>query len=544
MEPVTMGHRLSYSLLCRISLSGLVLSIVASSAAAQLPRDCVMLYKLKISEKQKSIDLCPVYLKASDPKLSSWTYKGVTYRAHKPDAKTKFEEAPDKYAEAARAKRWENNFVLAMSTIWCPVTDEVNPGGGLLWKRLGIQWESCCAFCNEDMKEGDFPVALALLKQRALLAYKATGGRYAKPGESESAVVKAIRSPPEAELQRLLYVASPGIRNYLQYGGHGILVFDIDQDHKFLRRIPIGGLNDEGKPLNIKGVCASEHVGRLFVSTLRHLICLDLVTDKILWEKTFDAGCDRMSISPDGTVIYLPSLEKDHWKVIDSISGDEIARVTPRSGAHNTVYGRNGKSVFLAGLRSPLLTVAETKGHTIAGQIGPFGGNVRPFTVNSTTTRCYVNVNELLGFEVGDLKTGKVLHRVEVEGFEKGPIKRHGCPSHGIGLTPDDKEIWVSDGANSHVHIFDVTTSPPSQLASIKLRYQPGWVTFSLDGTLAYPSTGEVIDTQTRKIIAVLEDEEGRPVQSEKMLEIDFRGNQPMQAGDQFGFGRLAPTKK
>jgi len=55
-----------------------------------------------------------------------------------------------------------------------------------------------------------------------------------------------------------------------------------------------------------------------------------------------------------------------------------------------------------------------------------------------------VNVNELLGFEVGDLKTGKMLHRVEIAGFEKGPVKRHGCPSHGIGLTPDEKELWVT----------------------------------------------------------------------------------------------------
>ena len=29
----------------------------------------------------------------------------------------------------------------------------------------------------------------------------------------------------------------------------------------------------------------------------------------------------------------------------------------------------------------------------------------------------------------------------------------------------------------------------------IALREQPGWVTFSLDGKFAYPSTGEVIDT-------------------------------------------------
>jgi hypothetical protein len=63
-------------------------------------------------------------------------------------------------------------------------------------------------------------------------------------------------------------------------------------------------------------------------------------------------------------------------------------------------------------------------------------------------------------------------------------------------------------------------------------------VTFSIDGTLAYPSTGDVIDRRTRPIIATLEDENGRQVQSEKMLDIDFRGNQPLRAGDQFGVGR------
>src|SRR5688500_9246608 len=41
---------------------------------------------------------------------------------------------------------------------------------------------------------------------------------------------------------RLLYVAAPGIRNYLEYGGHGILVFNIDDGHKFVRRIPSAGL--------------------------------------------------------------------------------------------------------------------------------------------------------------------------------------------------------------------------------------------------------------------------------------------------------------
>ena len=136
-----------------------------------------------------------------------------------------------------------------------------------------------------------------------------------------------------------------------------------------------------------------------FLAIVFDLICLDLVTEKPLWEKTFERGCDRMSIAPDGTAIYLPSLEKDHWKVVDPISGDEIARVSPRSGSHNTVYGRDGKHAYLAGLRSPLLTVAETKGHTAVRTIGPFGDNIRPFTVNAEQTLCFVNVNNLLGFE-------------------------------------------------------------------------------------------------------------------------------------------------
>jgi hypothetical protein len=150
----------------------------------------------------------------------------------------------------------------------------------------------------------------------------------------------------------------------------------------------------------------------------------------------------------------------------------------------------------------------------------------------------YVNVNELLGFEVGDLATGKMLHRVEVKGFEKGPTKRHGCPSHGIGLTPDEKELWLTDAHNSRMHIFDNTVMPPTQGQSIELRDQPGWITFSIDGHYAYPSTGDVINVKTHKIVTGLTDEHSAAVQSEKLLEIDFSADgKPLRAGDQFGIG-------
>jgi sugar lactone lactonase YvrE len=337
---------------------------------------------------------------------------------------------------------------------------------------------------------------------------------------------------------RYLYVAVPGIRNYLEFGGAGVLVFDIDHGHKFVKRIGTPHSRDKA-PANVKGVCASAATGRLYFTTPVKLYCLDLRTEKSLWEKTLPQGCDRMSMTPDGKVLYVPSFEKDIWNVVSADTGDVIATIEPKSGAHNTVVALDGSRMYLAGLKSPLLTVADTKTHRVIGTVGPFAAAIRPFTVNGAGTLVYVNVNECLGFEIGDLTTGKKLHRVEVEGFKKGTVKRHGCPSHGIGLTPDEKELWVVDAANRRAHVFDNTVKPPKQRASIALREQPGWVTFGLDGKYAYPSTGEVIDVATKRVLTALADEKGREVHSEKMVEVHWKEGKVVKTGDQFGVGRV-----
>ena len=132
-----------------------------------------------------------------------------------------------------------------------------------------------------------------------------------------------------------LYVAEPGVRNYLEYGGHGLLVYDIDDHHKLLKRIPTAGFaakqRSETAPLkdadvlNVKGICASAVTGRVYISTLRYMECIDLKSEKQLWEKPYPGGADRMSITPDGRVIYLPSLEGDHWKLESSVEGSLFA---------------------------------------------------------------------------------------------------------------------------------------------------------------------------------------------------------------------------
>jgi DNA-binding beta-propeller fold protein YncE len=337
--------------------------------------------------------------------------------------------------------------------------------------------------------------------------------------------------------RHFLYVVAPGIRDYLEFGGAGILVFDQDRGHSFVKRIETPASRAE-KPENIKGVCACAATRKLYFTTLKTLSCLDLISEKTTWEKALPGGCDRMSITPDGKNLYVPSLEGPHWHVVDGASGDIVAKIEPRSGSHNTVVSLDGAEAYLAGLRSPLLPVVDCKTQKVVRTVGPFGAAIRPFTINAVRGLCFVNVNGLLGFEIGDLVSGKRLYRVEVQGFKQGKVKRHGCPSHGIGLTPDEREVWVCDAANRRVHVFDATAMPPKQVTSIALREEPGWVTFSLNGRHAYPSTGEVIDTKTKKIIAALRDEKGRAVHSEKMVEVIFRDGVPVRNGDQFGLGR------
>jgi DNA-binding beta-propeller fold protein YncE len=335
----------------------------------------------------------------------------------------------------------------------------------------------------------------------------------------------------------LLYVASPGIRNYSEYGGVGVLVFDIDHGFRFVKRIPTWNVPPGQKPENVKGIAASAKTGRIYVTSLSRMMALDAVTGKRLWDKAYEGGCDRLAISPDGNALYVPQLEGNVWHIVDASTGTVIATIESKSGSHNTICSLDGTKVYLAGLKSPFLLVVDTNDHKVVNTVGPFSNAIRPFTVNGSGTLCFVNVNGLLGFEVGDLRTGRKLYRVEVQGYQQGPVKRHACPSHGIALTPDEKELWVADGANNSVHVFDATVMPPRQTSSVKLRDLPGWISFSMDGRFAFSSTGEIIDVTTKKIVAALEDETGHQVQSEKMLDLAIVNGRVVRAGNQFGVG-------
>src|SRR5580700_3035752 len=105
-----------------------------------------------------------------------------------------------------------------------------------------------------------------------------------------------VRMPAAAE-QHLLYVANPGTRNYVQYGGVGILVFDIANGYKFVRRIPTWDVPEGKEPENVKGIAASAKTGKVYVTSLNRMVAIDAISGKRQWDKTYEGGCDRLAIS-------------------------------------------------------------------------------------------------------------------------------------------------------------------------------------------------------------------------------------------------------
>jgi len=377
-------------------------------------------------------------------------------------------------------------------------------------------------------------------------SWPAAQGRGAAPGAQPAQEGRGGRGA--GAIQRdLLYAAVPGRTNDIGFGGIGILVFDAARNFRFVKRINTWDYTAIEQPENVKGVAVSASLGMIYISTVKRLAAWDLITEKKVWEQTYDGNCcDRMAISPDGKTMYVPTFEGPYWYVVDAKTGSLIKTVqTPQSvGAHNTIWSLDGSKVFMAGLQSNVMSIADAKTHAVVQTVGPFGNRVRPFTVNGAGTLIYANVNDLLGFEIGDVKTGKVIHRVEVQGYgwARERLAGHGCPSHGVALSPDEKEVWVVDAANSSVHVFDNTVMPPKQIKSIKVRDQPFWLTWSINGKWVYAASGDIIDAQSKQVIASLKDEMGRDVEGEKVVEVLYENGKLLKTVDQFGVGQVRTT--
>jgi len=337
----------------------------------------------------------------------------------------------------------------------------------------------------------------------------------------------------EAPTKRYLYMSTPDASQKEGRSGSGILIFDIDNGHKFVRRINVP-IFEEG----IRGFTGNLKTHAVYYSTSnRRVGAFDLEKDKVVWEKTYEVGADRSSITLDGKKLYVPSgwwdkAEDGGLLVVNGKNGDLIKRIRVGPQAHNSFVSLDGRLVYLG--TQTMLTVFDTANEKIVQQVKDVGEyGIFPYTVNSANTIAYVCLGKTVGFDIVDLKAGKVLHRVIAS---NEPIRHR---THGVGLTPDETELWISDQEGQKLFIFDATRMPPAPKGHVQLSIAGhGWVTFSLDGKYAYSHAPDIFDAKTKQHVGAFADEKGNPFASSKFIEVHFRGDKVVQIGNEFGLGR------
>ncbi len=336
-------------------------------------------------------------------------------------------------------------------------------------------------------------------------------------------------------------------------------VYDMDNGFNLIKQVNIP------QAQAIRGVAVSAPAHTLYISyggdgggANGSMLAYDLLSDQVVWTVNYSTGIDSMAITPDGKTIYMPTGELNLgtiWNVIDASNGNVTGTIAAGAQPHNTVVSVDGTAVYMGPKGDNFLYAASTATNTITHKIGPLVAGVRPFTINGKQTLAFTTATGFLGFQVSDINAGQVLYTVPIAGFSVPSSFPASIPSHGISLSPDEREIWVMDAANSYVHVFDVTGLPgsaPRQVADLPLTrpmtslespcnydcLRDGWVQHSRDGRFVFiGDSGDVFDTATRKSVINLD-----PLyNTRKHLEIDWQNGVPVFSTGRQGLGYVTP---
>jgi DNA-binding beta-propeller fold protein YncE len=341
-----------------------------------------------------------------------------------------------------------------------------------------------------------------------------------------------------AAKKRMLYSAVPG----------SIVTYEVtttpngEQTYTFEKRIVFEDTPASERSELVSGMMANPLTNMIYVSTRGTLYAIDLATDKVVWKNRYDNGqcCERGAVTADGKTLVVGSNVRNFHYVIDAATGALKGKIPmPASpGIHNMNLCPDGKT-DLGAPNGYTMSVADVPTMKVTKTI-TFTDHVRVFVINHDCSRIYANENNLLGFEVADVKSGKIIKRIEAPG-EMWKAKwadpnlhffGHGAPQHGIAMLSDESEIWVPDAVNNQVLVYDNTGQWPvlDMKKSFKTNGEPnGWIILNLDGRKAFMASGDVVDVKTHRVVAQLKDEYGRYMNSEKTLEMLFDDNGRLQ---------------
>ncbi len=256
------------------------------------------------------------------------------------------------------------------------------------------------------------------------------------------------------------------------------------------------------------GLCAPADGRRLFVTieSEKNLKTIDTLSGKIIGTIPVGGRPNECAVTPDGRYVGVPIRDGNSVDVVDTRL-KRVVKILPVKVPHNCFNARSNRDLYVSSMASREIDVIDLKTMSYSARI-PTGGIPRPYAVSGDEKTLYSAVTGLHGFVVSDIPGRKVTDRVELP-----PSPPLDCPlevntpTHGLALTPDGKQLWVTSLADGGVYVYDIATKKTSPM--IHVGKCPNWIAFSPDGKYCAVSNSDdndcsILDTRTQREVARL----------------------------------------
>jgi YVTN family beta-propeller protein len=260
---------------------------------------------------------------------------------------------------------------------------------------------------------------------------------------------------------------------------------------------------------NPHGLIPSPDGRKLYVSIegTGELIALDTATDKVLARTSVGRAPNQIAITPDGRYVFVPLRGEAAVAVVDVESMKVVDHVPVPAMPHNAYASANGKHIYIGSMMGSRITVIDAATHKVLHEIAP-GNWVRPIAIKRDESFAYAALSELHGFVVVDLKTQRVVRRIELPSLPPGtPEPYLKTYTHGLALTSNERELYVTSMPGNAVFVFSLPEI--KQIAKIDVGKDPNWIAVHPDGQLMFVSNSSsnsvsAIDTRAQKVVATI----------------------------------------
>jgi YVTN family beta-propeller protein len=266
----------------------------------------------------------------------------------------------------------------------------------------------------------------------------------------------------------------------------------------------------KGLPAN-HGVTGAPDGSRFYITSeaKRSVEVIDAKTLGLIKSIPLSGRPNNISITPNGRKLYVAiRTEPGGVDVIDTTAMQRTRTIPTQGGMHNTYVTPDGKHVLSGATGGQHLLILDAVTDEPLWRI--FDRGVRPIAIETkpdgSTNRLFVQLTNLHGFAVVDFTTRKVVREVKLP--DVPPAERAGnsdAPSHGIGISPDGKTLWVNTRLNNYVYVYSMPNL--EYIGGVKTPNNPNWLTFSPDGKYVYVACSGaneliVIDVASRTKVA------------------------------------------